>query len=242
MKGRNWFWGLFFLAAAVFVIASQTGGFGQFNPMSIAAIVLLAAIAIHSLINWNFFGLFVPGAFIYMICQKPLGWYPISIWLLLLAAVFLSIGFSMIFHSHCHPPCKWCGPEKQKFTYRDGVEQSEGTIDDDNNPCVKVSFGASSRYLHGQCLKSGQFYVSCGALEIYFDQARLSPEGAEIYLDCSLSGVKLYIPKNWQVVDHLHTSLGGVECDSRLAHPDENSPKLTLKGNISLSGVEIHYI
>jgi hypothetical protein len=79
-------------------------------------------------------------------------------------------------------------------------------------------------------------------LEVYFDQATLDPNGAEIYLDCSFGAIKLYIPKHWQVIDSIHASLGGVENNTRLAKPAENAPKLTLTGNVSLGGIEIQYI
>ncbi len=234
MKNRNWFWGIFFILAAVFVIASQTGAFGQIGIMTILATVLLITLMIQSIFKRNFFGGFLSLALLYIIYRQPLHLIAISPWLLILAAIFASIGFSFFFRSHPHKMFH-CHSDCERFT--ETVENI-----DDNNPYAKVSFGASSKYLHADCLQSGQFFVSFGALEIFFDQAQLSPEGAEIFLDCSFGAIKLYIPKHWQVIDHLHTSLGGIDNDIRLTHPDENAPQLTLKGNVQLGGVEVHYI
>lgn len=234
MKNRNWFWGFFFLLAAVFVIASQTGSFGQIGLLSILATVLLVALAIHSTIQRNFFGLFAPVALLYWIYQQPLGLLVISPWLLLLAAVLASIGFSCIFHPH---------PNFSHYSHG-GMESFNETVEnvDDNNPYSKVTFGASSKYLHSDCLKSGQFFVSFGALEIFFDQAQLSPEGAEMFLDCKFGAIKLYVPKHWRVRDNLHASLGGVDNDLRMAQPTEDAPQLTLSGDVQFGAVEIHYI
>lgn len=236
MKSRNWFWGLFFLLAAVFVIASQIGSFGQIGIISIIATVLLVALCIHSAINRNFFGIFLPLALLYMIYQKPFGFIAVNIWLLLTAAVFASIGFSMLFRLH---PKKWkyCGSH-------DGVERFNDSSQniDDNSPSAKVSFGSSCKYLHADCLKRGQFAVSFGELEVYFDQAQLSPDGAEVFVECSFGEMKLFIPKQWQVYDKITTSLGSVENNVRLSQPDANSPKLTLTGNVSFGSIEIHYI
>ncbi len=237
MKNRNWFWGSFFLLAAIFVLASQFGSFGEIGILSILATVLLVAIIIHSAIRLNFFGIFLPVAFLYPIYQKPLGFVPIGLWLLVFAAVLASIGFSCIFHPNHH----W---EKWVHHGHGGIESMEHTSEniDDNNPYSKVSFGASSKYLHGDSVKSGQFLVSFGSLEVFFDQAQLSPEGAEMLLDCKFGSIKLFIPRTWRVYDNLHASLGSVENDMRIARPTEDSPCLTLNGSVELGSVEIHYI
>lgn len=232
MKNRNWFWGVFFLVAAVFVLASQFGSFGHIGLFSILATVLLVALLIEGLIDRNFFGIFVPIAFLYMIYQQPLHLVVISIWLLLLAAVLASTGLSMIFHKHPHYHCH----DKHEEFY-----QTTENIDD-NNPYAKVSFGSSSKYLHGDCIKTGQFTSSFGALEVFFDQAQLNPEGAEIFLDCSFATIKLYIPRHWIIRDNVRASLGSVENDVRLNQPAENAPRLTLSGTVQFGSVEIHYI
>lgn len=246
MKNRNWFWGFFFLLAAIFVIASQIGSFGQIGVLSIAATVLLAALCIHSAIERNFFGIFIPLALLYMIYQQPLHLIQISIWLLLLASILASIGFSIIFLSHTHHSHShidtflsddWHGSH-------DGTECFNQTPENinDNNPCIKVSFGSSSKYLHADCLKSGQFSVSFGELAVFFDRTLLNPDGAEIFLDCSFGDIKLFVPRNWLVIDHIRTGLGSVENDGRMSHPDENAPRLTLTGHVQLGDISIHYI
>ncbi len=234
MKNRNWFWGSFFLLSAVFVIASQLGTFGQIGFISILGTVLLTALVIRSLIRLNFFGIFLPLALLYIIYWQPFKLIEISSQLLILSAVLASIGFSMIFRSH---------PRKIRCIH-DRMEHFNQTSEniDDNNPFAKVSFGSSSKYLHADCLKSGQFIVSCGALEVFFDQAQISPEGAEIFLDCNLGEIKLYVSKHWRVRDNLHASIGSVANDIRFAQPDENAPLLTLAGNVQMGSVEIHYV
>ncbi|MBE6905400.1 LiaF transmembrane domain-containing protein [Marasmitruncus massiliensis] len=234
MKTRNWFWGIFFILSAVFVIASQTNAFVQIGVMSILATVLLAALLIQSLANLNFFGIFLSLAFLYVIYRKPLGLIEISLWLLITAALFAGMGFSFLFHKHPHGTAHWYH-DKEQF------HQTVETVDD-NNPSAKVNFGATSKYLHADRLKNGQFVVSFGALELFFDQVQLDPEGAEIYLDCNLGAIKLYIPKHWSVTNKIHTGLGSVENDVRFATPPENAPTLTLTGNVQLGAVEIHYI
>ncbi|MEQ8155554.1 MAG: hypothetical protein ABRQ25_11825 [Clostridiaceae bacterium] len=234
MKNRNWFWGFFFLLSAIFVIASQPGAFGHVGFLSILATVLLAALFIESLIKLNFFGTFIPLAFLYIIYWEPLDLVYISPWLLIFAAILASIGFSILFGRHPEKPIHFHGGN-------DCFKKSNESTDD-NNPYAKVKFGASSKYLHSDCLKSGQFTVSFGALEVFFDQAQLSSEGAEIFIDCSFGAVKLYVPRHWRVKDNIQASLGGMDNNSRSSQASENSPVLTITGSVQFGGIEIHYV
>lgn len=233
MKSRNWFWGLFFLLAAVFIIVSQTIGLGQIGFWSIAATVLFVALLIHSLVELNYFGIFLPIVFLYKIYANTFHFPDISIWLLLLAAVLASIGCEMLFHRHHKWSCCWHG-DHHEFKH---ISESS----DDNHPSVKVSFSASSQYLHGDSIESGEFISSFGALEVYFDQAHLSPSGAEIYIDSSFGAVKLYVPRAWPVRDSIRASLGAVD-NTRVSQPDTSLPVLTLTGDVKFGAVEIHYI
>jgi predicted membrane protein len=235
MKHNNWFWGIFFVLAAVFVIAgSVTTLFAQIGFWSILAAVFLAAVFIQSLIHLNYFGVFVSLALAYWIFQQPLNLYIISPWLLILAAVLLSIGFYTIFHKQT----------KYKYTHRSDKDDEYRTVEeiDDNNPYVRVSFGASSKYLHADALKGGQFYCKCGALEVYFDQVQLDPNGAEIYVDCSLGEIKLYFPKTWRIINRLHGSLSGINDESYRSKPEPDAPQIVLTGNVSLGAAEINYV
>lgn len=234
MKHNNWFWGIFFVLAAVFVVASQVAtSFVQIGFWSILAAVALAAMFIQSLIKLNYFGVFLPLALAYWIFQVPLDLIIISPWLLILAAVLLSSGFHIIFQKHT----------KHQYVSRHGKDEYHTVEEiDDNNPYIKVSLGASSKYLHANSLKSGQFYCNLGTLEVYFDQVQLDPNGAEIYVNCSLGEIELYFPKTWRVIDRLNSSLGGVKNETRFNNPGEDAPQVILTGNVSLGALEVHYI
>ena len=241
MKNRNWFWGFFFLLIAVFIIGTQIDAFGEIGTMTILATAILAALVIHSIFRRNFFGVFIPFAFLYMIYWEPLNLVEISAWKLFLAAVLVSIGFSILFGSRSSRVTFVHNVEKN---YKHGHKSYDHTSEniDDNNPYVKVNFGASSKYLHADCLRGGQFIASFGALELYFDQVQLSPEGAEINIDCSFGAIEIYVPRHWKVQEKIRTTLGGVEHNAHGASPAADAPCLTIKGNVSFGGVEIRYI
>lgn len=240
MRNRSWLWGAFFLLSAVFVIGSQTGAFGQIGILSIVATVLLCAIFINSLIDIEFFGMFMSIALLYLIYTEPLNLIPISPWVLIFAGILTSIGFSIIFKGRTfkyrHKKCYSHGEYKCE-----NFSQTTENVDGDN-PFLRVSFGSASKYLHADSLKSGNFSASFGTLEVFFDQVQLSPEGAEIFVDCSFGEIKLFIPKAWDVTESVHVGLGSVKNKNRMSRPEENSPKLNIVGNVQFGDVEINYI
>ncbi len=243
MKGKNWFWGIFLILAAIFAVGSQFNAFHVIGFWSIAATVLLAAIFIDSLVKLNFFGILAPVALLYAIYRSPLGWPNVSVWLLLLAVVLASTGLEMIFGHHRH--WRWYDHCGHDWRGRHGDVESfvSNTEDiDGDNPVAKISFGSSSKYLHSGYMKSAQLSVSFGELDVYFDQVQLSPEGAEVFAECSFGEMKLFLPHGWQVTDHLRTSLGHVQDDIRREAPEPGAPRLTLTGSASFGNIEIHYI
>jgi predicted membrane protein len=233
MKGKNLFWGIFFLALAGFIIASQLGAFGTIGVWSLLEGILLVSLIIFSLVKLNFFGVFIPAAFLYMIFWKPLDFPYVSPWLLLLAGLLVSIGFSIIFHKKSTKEA-CCGR-------KDSDHKNIAETIDDNHPEAKMSFGSSTKYLHTDNLQGGHFTVSFGSLEVYFDQTQIAPEGAEVSVDCSFGELKLYVPKHWKVIDKISTNLGDTHYQNRNVL-GENPPTITFSGNVQFGTIEIQYI
>ncbi len=232
MKGKNIFWGLFLLISAALIIASQVTSFGTISAVSILATVFLAAIIISSVARMEFFGMFVPMAFLYMIYNEPLDLPFIRPVILVVSAVLVSVGCSLIFKKR-----------RKKNTYVNNSYYSKMNESvNDNNPTVKSSMGSSSKYLRADSLQGGQLTVSFGELSVYFDQVRLNQAGAEIFVDCNLGSLKLYIPRHWNVVDKIGATLGAVQNNTGQAQPVLTEPLLTLSGNVKLGSVEINYI
>lgn len=97
MKFENVFWGILLVLTAVLIIVSQVVSFGSVGVWSILATVFLVAVIISSMVRLEFFGIFVPCAFLYMIYAEPFGLPIIQLWVLLIAAVLVGIGLSLIF-------------------------------------------------------------------------------------------------------------------------------------------------
>lgn len=221
------------MLSAIFVIASQIWSFDKIGIMSILATVFLATLVICSLINRDYFGIFIPVSVLYMIYSKPLMLIYISPWLLISSAVLISISFSLLFPRR---------PGRAALSH-DGAKHISLINEniDDNNPYAKVILSSNSKYLHSECLQSGHFISYLGVLEVYFDQVQLSIEGAELFIHCNLSSINLYIPKHWNVVDNIHLYLGEVSYSTEHTKLSENVPQLILAGNVVLGDVKILY-
>lgn len=234
MKSKNIFWGLFLVISAALIVASQVTSFESIGVISILATVFLAAIIISSAVRMEFFSLFIATALLYMIYNEPLSLPFIRPVILLSSAVLLAVGCSLLFRQRRKKPVFANYPSNQYNRPNDSVN--------DNNPYVKASMGSSSKYLRADALQGGQLTVSLGELSVYFDQVRLNQSGAEIFVDCSLGALKLYIPRHWNVVDKIGVTLGEVKNKTQQAQPVLTEPLLTLSGNVKLGSVEINYI
>ena len=230
----KWIWGTFLLLAAAFVLANQLGGFEVIGIGSIIAAAFALAVIVQCLVTLTFAVLPIPIAALYYIFQIPLDLPPVNIWVLILAAVLASVGLGVLLP----------GKNQHRKNQYDGFRPEMHTEDggDENNPCVGVQFGSVSRYLRSECMETATLNCKFGALEVFFDQVQLSPNGAEVICNCSFGSIELFVPKEWKVVDKLNCTLGGVEHKGRHSSSDENAPQLTITGNVSFSGVEIRSV
>jgi len=234
---KFWFsrliWGTFLLLAAVFVLVNQLNGFVNIGVGSVIAAILSIAIIVQCIAHLRFAPLPIPLAVLYAIFQTPLGLPIIQTWALIMVSILTSLGLAILF------PRK---SNRIKFKYmhegKPGKHTRPENGDNNNNPCVSVNFGAVSRRLHAQSLETARLQCNFGAMEVFFDQVKLSPNGAEIALDCSFGAIQLFVPKHWRVIDKLNCTLGGVEVNKHFAAA-ENAPVLTLIGSVSLGGVEV---
>jgi len=225
---RKAVWGIFLVGAAVLIIANAYYSFTSLLPL--LCIIVVLPVMVESLIHLSFTGVFIPAALLCIMFSSQLGLDKITPWPVLAAAVLLSIGFSIIFRKHD----KWLN--QMHFE----TDASFENITDDEMTCT-VRFGEGTKYIMSENFEGASLNCQFGAIKAYFDNAKLSPNGAELNVNASFSGVELFIPKHWKVASSLNAFLGGVEEKSRNA-PDPDSPLLTLTGNVSFAGIVIYYI
>lgn len=267
MKGKKILWGVFLVLCGVLLVAGQFGALAGFSVLTIVLGVMLGAVAIKSLVSFNPYGFFLSAALLYIVFQKPLGWLWISPWILILAALLIASGVSVFVRpkwSYTHTT-KYTSYSDSRFGHSGGysstVETQESTAPEensgspaaipaitsgysgnDNNPAVNVSFGGVSKYLHADAFVGGDFSVSFGGLEVYFDEVKFAGESAHITVSCNFGGMELYIPKEWNVVDDVTATLGATEIDRSRSRVQPGSPTLYISGSVQFGAVEIKYV
>lgn len=240
MEKRNWFWGLVFLLAAICLIAVKTSAFATLGAFTIITTALLVVILVLCTIERMFFGTFVSLVFLYEMYRTPLDWPNIGIWYLLLVALLASIGVSILFP-------KWRKRNNSNNTVHGDTmvfpKDDAGEFEDvsGNTISARVHFGSSSKYIHSQNLEKVHLYTSFGSLQVYFDQAQLSPNGAEVIVDCSFGAIELFIPRHWRVINDAHASLGAVET-AYTPSTGSDAPVITLRGGVRFGAVEVKYV
>lgn len=237
MKGKKVLWGGFFIAAAVLIVINQMGYFTGIGLWSLLLTILVVPIIGHGIRHRNFFNIFFGVAFLLIIYERPLGIGELVPWTVLVAALLLSIGFTILFKP------KYKGWEHRIDMHRGkgcGEYSDQEIIDSEDEVNCSVSLGDSSKYVHSTALQRGRIDCSLGHLSVYFDHAALHPNGAEIRVDCSLGGMELYIPRDWNVQINVDAALSGVTETPR--REPGTGPILLITGSVSLGSLEIKYI
>ncbi len=229
MKKEKVFWGVFFILAGIFLIVSRLGYFTDVNIFSLFLTVFLVACMVKSVRHLNFAGILFPMALLCIVYAQPLGITEITPWPVLGAALFGSIGLSIIFHNkHQYVHFK-------EENFSEVIDQQDG-----NSFKFETSFGSSIKYVNADDFVYANLDCSFGAMKVYFDNAIIQNGNATINLDISFAGVELFIPKSWNVVNKANVSFGAIEEKNR--SQTSGSPIITLTGDVSFSGVTIYYI
>jgi predicted membrane protein len=101
-------------------------------------------------------------------------------------------------------------------------------------------FGGAKKNIISKNFKGGEVKAIFGGSELNFMQADISGK-AELEITAVFGGVKLIVPRNWEVQSELSTFCGGIE-DNTIVNNDvnaENKKVLILNGNAVFGGIEI---
>jgi hypothetical protein len=267
--GMRIFWGLFFLAAGGTVILNLLGLLEGINLFSLLLCIILLAIFIQSLYHLNWFGVFIPLAVAAGIFAEPLGISDtVSLVPLLVAAVLLSVGFSILFkghgrfipyvgiHGHNHRGY-YGGRRINKDSGNDENGGGDGdsceSYSDDNKydkvvssnegevVYANTSFGTKVRYINSKILHRAVLDCSFGDMKVYFDNARISGDSAEIQVNVSFGNLDVYIPDSWTLIDAMDITMGAAT-ERNPERARQGNVKVTLIGDVTFGNLSIFYV
>jgi hypothetical protein len=191
--------------------------------------------------------------------------------MVLAAALLLTIGFHILFRSHKYESGYFSSSSGTDWAYRKGYTETSNDCakdaaddDDPNNPKLRgfkehekfetiyntpdssdvyanVRFGSAIKYVNTDNFEHSVLDCSFGALKVYFDNATILADEATIDLRCSFGAIELYIPSDWRLMNDVNYSFSGLS-EKNPKRATGAGPVVWLKGNASLSGIEVVYV
>lgn len=235
MKRKRIIFGIILIAGAVLLLLGNMQLLNGIRVSTIIFTVLFAATFFESLFRRSIPGVLFSIAFLAIVYSKPLGIESLTPWPVLGAAFLASAGLSLIYHPKRRYQAhnEWSAKEWEDFYDTDDII-------DDNNIKFTTTFGNSIKYVTSTNFKSAQIECDFGNMKVYFDNAVILEQKAVIHLDISFSGIELFIPKGWTVIDHTERPFSGSRQINE-SQPD-GSATVLLTGDISFSEITLNYI
>lgn len=232
------FWGLLFLLGAASLLLNRRHACPFFLHISFFDIFLtifLIWLLLDGVRRRNFFKILFSLVFIAILYDDVLKITHFSPWTLLGAALLAGIGLTIMFPKRYQK----YGTKYNGFDFADSGKK----VFYENNGEIlhfENSFGSCAKYVNTDALINATFENSFGEMKIYFDNAVIKNGVADINLEVSFGNVILYIPKTWNVENHLKRSLGTLREQNQ--NQSEGFPTLRIYGEISLGDALIIYI
>ena len=248
MKKNNLLMGLAFIALAICIILNQVTDSVSFIFIAkILVAVVFAKEFIKGIIKKRIFNTIMSLTFIFLLFKKeifkifdlPDG--NISGWGIFWAALFVSIGLSLIF-----------GKSKSVVTIiKDGktiiddVIDAEDDKDDSKNSVFgekvyfKAAFSSVTKYVKSDSFKRADLECKFGNLDVYFDKAQVSGDEAVINVDVNFGDANIYVPKEWDVDNRITTGFGSVH---EQGQGTVGGNKVVIKGESKFADVTIKYV
>ncbi|MBQ2733723.1 MAG: hypothetical protein IJF74_06160 [Clostridia bacterium] len=219
------FWGIILILCAVILVLDSVGteiGFLKGLPVfRTIAVILLISCAVEELSKREFGGFFFSLAFAFMIYEKQIArWLSlddaniISNWTVLLVALLLTIGFSLLF-------------SKRKFTFTYNGGDAKHKV-------------AGSYVTNIDCSAFDEMHINneLGACEVHFSNVESYTGNGVLTVKNELGSVKIYVPAEWTVTNRIENELGSVQIKGESL---SGGKSLIINGTNELGSVQIIY-
>jgi len=230
---KNIFWGVLFILGACTLIIGRLGYLDGLNFWSILISIGLVGVLIDGIADRGFGRILFSIAFLIIVHDELLGMEALTPWTVLGAAFLGMIGLNMIFPqkkilNHIHKD--WQGETNESVIKNDSGETLNYT----------ASFGEAVKYVNTDSLRRANLKCSFGSLVVYFDNAFLKNNTADVVIENAFGSTVLYIPSDWKVVLNVNTTLGATEEKGHCNPSGTNT--LHIHGTVSFGALEIKYI
>ena len=230
-RSKKIFGGLFFILVAVYLVVSKLGFLPEIGFFKLILSAFLVCLAVAGIRRLNFGEILFPIALIGIFYDEQLGITELTPWTLLWAALFGSIGLSMLFRGHKR---KVKEMEREKCFVGTGAQSADSRVYIENN------FSEVKQYVNAEIFEGGTIENNFGSVTVYFDNTVFAEETVKLCVENNFGVVELYIPKEWKV--HLKTEHVAGSFEEVGKYVGSSSQILEVRGETHFGTVTIYYV
>ncbi len=228
------FWGFIFIFMAVILVLDAVGvmaplasSIGEISVLSMVLGAFLVAVLISRLIKGRLEQVFFPLAFLFMLFEKNIAALCgqvanpnlINNWLVLLIALLLTVGFSILLPKR----------KKQKHFHFDF--EIDGT--------KKQKMGSSVVYIDCMSFNNREIESNFGSATVHFTNIEAYQNGSALVIDNSFGSVTVLVPAAWRAEVDIDNSFGSITVPKTC---NTAGPVLYIKGDNSFGAVTVKYV
>lgn len=230
MRSKNVLMGISLIVLACYIVVYKLGLITfQIGIWTIIFTIILGVGLINGLLKLNIPMIVFSITLLLMLYAAPLHITVLVPWTLILIAVLITIGLSLVLK-------KTKFKVKHHFTTEPG-NNTDTTHDEVININIKLT--SLVRYIKAPVFKAGRIKVLVAELKVYFNNTKIEHE-ASLNIDATASEVTLYIPKNWHVNNQITGTINEIE-ETGMANAITDAT-LYLTGDANVSQIKIIYI
>ncbi|MBO4807583.1 MAG: hypothetical protein J5537_00970 [Lachnospiraceae bacterium] len=224
--------------------------FAGVGTWGIIVSIIMLVVIFHSIIDLSFGGIFIPLAVLAIIFDKPLGITAITPWIVIIAAVLLTIAFDKLFPNHRSHYVHFDNGHRRGRNddivggeHNSSFTESESNEDDENGYIYhSMRFGGTTKYVRTKNLAVAELSCQFGEMSVFFDGAEVPSGKVNIICHSSFGEMQLFIPKEWHVINKLSVTLGDCEDRSYVSNDDPNAVQCVIDGSVTFGDLKITMI
>lgn len=238
------FWGVFFIAAATFVVLNQMEIWTyKLGFWAIIGTIVFALSLIDGIVNRRITEGVFSVAFLLMIYAQPLHITRLVPWTILLAAILISIGLGVIFRNRFHTIVyankKIKDFREKREDFSNNLFTETVTNDQGDHVVINQTLSDVSRYIHSKELETIDVTSKFGDVNIYLDDAESKNGIVNMNLYIMMSDLDIFVPLSWQVVNYVNPGIGDLRIEGT---SNGGGPQLVINGRARFSDIKIKYI
>ncbi|MBY5035024.1 hypothetical protein K6V78_08170 [Streptococcus gallolyticus] len=208
--------GISLIALALLILFKDLLGLTGLQIWPMVWIIVFGVLTIDGMVNSRWYSGVFFAILTFATANSMFDWTEISFWTLVLVGFLLMLGIKLL----TQPKHKWLTVN--------GLSSEKETV-----------FGSATRYVNDSNFIQDKAEVAFGSLSIFFDNAVILGDVADLNIDVAFSGLTLYVPSSWYVDVSVDNAFSSVKCKPSLLPTDK---VLRIRGDLAFSSLTVRYI